>query len=100
MNVEMVSGRYCEGLMELCHNGLQAQLRQLTGCDVGKVYIVLAEVVPVDYTIMACARWLEKKGRGGIQKEDISVVGFATVALNHSIEFPDLLVIQLLVFTW
>ena len=62
------------------------------------MYIVLAEVGSVDDTVMARARWLEKKGRGDIQKENIPVAGFVAVGLNHGIEFPNLLVIRLLVF--
>ena len=69
--------------MELCHNGLQAQLRQFTGCGVVKVYIVLSEVMSVDDRIMACASRWKEKWCGDIQENDIPVVGFCTVGLNY-----------------
>ena len=62
-------------LMELCQNGFQAQLREFKGCGSVKMYIVFPEIFPVDDLVMACASWLEKKGRCDVQKDDIPVAG-------------------------
>ena len=88
INVEMVFGRYSEELLELCHDGFQAQLRQFTGCGVVKVYIVLSEVMSVDDRVLACASWLKKKGGSDIQHDDVSVAGRVAVGLNFGLEAP------------
>ena len=96
----MMFGRFGEKLKKLGHNGLQTQLRELKGCGFGEVYVVFPEMVSVDYRIMACSRWLEKKGRCDIQNDDIAVAGFVVVGLDRGIEYPKLLVVQLFVFAW
>ena len=96
----MVFGRYSKELMELCHNGLQAQLSQFTGCGVVKVYIVLPEVMSVDDGIMACTSWWKKKWCGDIQENDVLVAGFFAVGLNDVLDAPDSVEVGLFVCAW
>ena len=96
----MVFDRYSEELLELCHDGFQAQLRQFTGCGVVKVYIVLPEVMSVDDRIMACASRWKKKWCGDIQENDVLVAGFFTVGLHDVFDAPEPLEVGLFLCAW
>ena len=62
--------------------------------------VVFAEVAPVNYRIMACARCVVKKGCSNIQEEDVVIAGVPAMALNLRLDVPDFLVIRLFVFAW
>ena len=86
--------------MEVGHNGLQAQLRQFAGCGFGEVDVVFSEVVPVNYRIMASARWVAKKWCSNIQEDDVLMAGVLAVTLNLRLDVSDLLVIRPFVLAW
>ena len=64
------------------------------------MYVVFPEVMSVDDRILACARWLQKKGCSDIQHDDVPVVGLAAVGLDCGPEDPELSVVRLLMFAW
>ena len=64
------------------------------------MHIVFPEVVPVDYRVVACARWLAKKGRSDIQENDVLVAGFFSVGLNYGLEAPGRFEIEFFVYAW
>ena len=63
------------------------------------MYIVLPEVAPIDNRIMTCARGLKEKGLGDVQQADVAVSGLVAMGFNCGLDVPELLEIQLLVFT-
>ena len=61
--------------------------------------VIFPEVVPVNYRIMACARWLVKKGCSDIQQDYVLVAGLVDVGPDRGPDMSDLLVVRFFVLT-